>query len=541
MLFTYHIGMKRVFNRLSYFGLLGVLLVVVFGISHDHAYATPTRISTVNSFDAWGWIGMPVDQAGGTAGTSTESVPGYIHLNCDSWAGCTGSHPNVQVELDSSDPDYGKISGWAWMGTTDTVSNPSIGWLDFDPQPLSSSTYTDGTCTDPSAYFPTAPCYTARVDTSNQVEVSGWARFSTLACHGDQVLFNAATCDGDYDNDWGWVLLAGTITTGDIFEVNYRDGTFEGWAYSGGGTLPDGSYSNAIGFGWIDFSNASTGATTGRTDAYLSTEQGDVYAYGGVENPALTPSQYGSTYLILTDGTLSEFTSESGYEYTDFGEVTLPDAAEGYRNAIGRFELDKLTTTVDGNENVYGDEVDTSVVASDFNGDFFLDGRVIYINTDVTVSNSTTFTNGTSSSPSSTSYNGSGVVVVNGNLTLDASTYYGHTELFDIKNLASVAWIVLGDLTVSADVSNLVGSYFVLGDVTGTYPGTFTTEPASNSQLVMYGLVMARSFDLQRTYFGLYGTDEPAELIYYDGRIIANTPPGLKDFTSTLPQFSGDE
>ena len=133
--------------------------------------------------------------------------------------------------------------------------------------------------------------------------------------------------------------------------------------------------------------------------------------------------------------------------------------------------------------------------------------------------------------------------MVNGDLVIDSNVYYNATQVFDVKNIASVAWIVRGDLIISPQVSTLSGAFFVIGDDTldGSYDGAVVTQPVTATQLVVYGLMMARSFDLQRNYQGVFGNDEPSELFYYDGRAVLNIPPGLRDFTTTLPLITADE
>jgi hypothetical protein len=379
--------------------------------------------------------------------------------------------------------------------------------------------------------------------------VTGWARFETLAAYGDTILGTTG-----HNNDWGWVLLSGSNTAdGDDFGLLYNevDGAFEGWAYSGGGTLPSGTFSNAVGFGWINFSSASTGSPTGPTSGYVSTFQGDVFLNDGISNPpgTLSPSQYNATFLLLSAGgagSIVNFNSEhlDGWTFTseDADALEIPDSTNNYSSELGSLELDKLKTIVSGSENVYGDEVVTFPSFATLSGDESLDGKVIVIDdgvsTSYTISDAITFLNGTALGE-----DGSGVIIVEGDLRIDANTFYNNTALSDIKNLASVAWIVRGDLTFGENVSRASGSFFVIGDEAigdNLSDGMITTLPADSSIFVTYGLMMARGFSFQRTYQGVFGIDEPAEAIYYDGRILSNTPPGLRDFASVLPIISSE-
>jgi hypothetical protein len=279
-----------------------------------------------------------------------------------------------------------------------------------------------------------------------------------------------------------------------------------------------------------------------------------VYSHYGISNPAgtLSPTQYNATYLILTSdaSSIANFNSQllgSGtFTDTNWTALNLPDSTNGYVGSLGKLDLTKLTTVTSGSANVYGNTITSLTDASTLTGNKFLDGKVYVVGASCcsgsyTINDSLTFTNGTALPSTGSSFDGSGVIVVNGDLTINANTYYNNTALLDVKNLASVAWIVRGDLTIGENVSQAVGSFFVIGDTSigdGLHDGTITTLPTSAQQLNVYGLMMARSFTFQRTYQGTSGSDEPSELIYYDGRILANTPAGLRDYASVLPIVS---
>lgn len=525
------------------------------------ARAALVTLST-EPLQSWAWLGLPSDQntpTGQAPGSATDSSIGFVHLNCASNGTCNplvGSYPNVQVDVDT-----GAVNGWAWLGSaaSDTGGAYALGWIDFDPAPLpDASVYADARCPAGSRYpaldvtlFPDPVCVDARIDVVNQQEVYGWARISTLGAYGDSVLGSTAQ-----DNDWGWVLLRGVNSAdGAEFGLLYQEGVLNGWAYSGGGTVPSVGVDPSTGLGWLSFSTAGDGSTSGPVTAYVSTEQGDVYVGGGIENPAgtLSPSQYNATYLILSSNNEtvvnfnSELLGEGNFTQTDYEALELPQEANNYTTSLGSLKIDALTTPVDGTRNTYGDEVVALASLSSLSGNVFLDGAVYVIDNGAaghqsyTLSDAVTFMNGTSALPSG-DFDGSGVIVVNGDLVIDAQSFYSATQLFDITNLASVAWIVRGDVIVSPQVANIVGAFIVVGDevVDGANDGAFITQPSSESSLLLSGLVMARSFQLQRTYQGVPNVDQPAELLYYDGRTVLNPPPGLRDFTSTLPRLGSE-
>ncbi|PIW36981.1 MAG: hypothetical protein COW24_02510 [Candidatus Kerfeldbacteria bacterium CG15_BIG_FIL_POST_REV_8_21_14_020_45_12] len=536
---------------------VGVTVVLaVIGILAGWQYASSAPASLgVDTLDAWGWLGTPTDQVATLSGISTESSPGFLHLNCNSAAGycdtVDGLYPNVTVDVDTGD-----VSGWGWLGTADVVSGTpkSIGWVNFDPDPLTAVTWTDGTCPAPD-FYPSTPCHSAQVDTVNQQELSGWIRVPSLALSGDKELGTTNS-----QNDWGWVLLRGNNSSdGAEYGVLYRNGSFEGWAWSGGGSLISG-YSNEVGLGWIDFTTGGSGSSPTTGAPYLSTERGDVYVQGGITNPVgsstLSPTQFNGTFMILSSGGVgsvvnfnSELLGDNNFvdeNYLSSDPLKLPDASTDYYSQLGRIDFDALTTVVSGSENIYGNSVTSASSLSAITSSSFLDGQVFVVDDGTgagqshNLTTAVTWTNGTAAPSTGSNFDGSGVIIVEGDLVIDANTFYNNTALVDLKNLASVAWIVKGDLIISGNVSSVVGSYFVLGDDfigDGVSDGVVRTEPSSSSQLVVYGMMMARGFEFLRTYQGPPGSDEPAELIYYDGRILANPPAGLREYASLLPHI----
>lgn len=541
-----------------------ILSAAILFLYKDAAIAAYNAITFTEELDGWGWIGMPADQQV-TGGSSSIAATGFLHLNCESSGGAlcytSGSdkYPNVFVDNDPSSGTAGDITGWGWLGTyqADTGTSYQVGWIDFDPDPLANaSAYGHASCPLGSKY-PGPPCQSVQLNTDNMEEIEGWARIPSLACEGYKIINTATSCDytnaTHRDSDWGWVLFGGSVDndndgTGDEkFTSLYRNGTFEGWAWSGGGSDAGSTFHNEVGLGWIDFSASGLGSNATDDGAgYVSTESGDVFIGGDISNSSrsISPTQYQSTYLILADGTITNFDSSSGSSYEDnaYGPIEIPDGDNSYTSTIGEIDLEKITTIVSGTENVYGDTVVTTTSVP--TGATILDGEVLLIDDgsgnpaiqSYTLSDSLTISNGTSPTPG-TNFDGSGTIIINGDLTIDGNIFYGDTALSDIRNLASVAWIIRGDLTITGDVGHVAGNFFVIGDGTVGSTGTITTEAAERVQLVVYGLMMAHDYNFQRTYEGTATLDEASELIIYDGRIITNTPPGLQDMVSVLPDF----
>ncbi|OGY87698.1 MAG: hypothetical protein A2233_02000 [Candidatus Kerfeldbacteria bacterium RIFOXYA2_FULL_38_24] len=537
---------------------LGLLLSLSLVILQGDAWAEDVTLKT-SDFSSWGWSGTPVDQTVAQEGSATYTSLGFIHLQCgpdsdpvmyngDCSPEYNGKiYPSVVVHLNPDDPtNYGNISGWGWLGTTQVpcanggfCSSPppkSLGWLNFDP--------TGDEVAFPGCGYPTEPCVSARLNTENQQEVYGWARLETLSQYGRDILNGSLH---EQANDWGWVLLRGTIDNGttppDEYGLVFRDNSFNGWVWSGGGTLPNGNFENSVGLGWIQFTPS---AITVENSGYFSTELGDVYAQAGITNPDDFVSASANATFLLFGTDNAEFKNFStvlgdGGTLGDYNILNIPDSNNQYRSTLGRLDLDKLTTVVADQKNVFGDKVQNINSLNDLAPTDPLNGRVLVLgdkNNPQTyqISSAFTFLNGYALPVSGTNYNGAGVIVVYGDLEINANAFYEESNLLDIENLASVAWVVFGNVTIGENVVNTVGAYFVLPDQNG-HGGSFITQPVSSAQFVLSGLVMAHDFNLQRTFQGVLGGNEPAELFRYDARILMNTPPGLKDYTSTLPQF----
>jgi hypothetical protein len=487
----------------------------------------------------WAWIG---NQPSGGADPTT----GFLNLSCDNNASCTapnGNTPNVEVDLGT-----GEVSGWAWFGESGDAANGydgSVGWIDFDADPLpAGSPYAySPTCLYPAPDVVTGTCSDVKIDSGG--EVYGWARVYHLAQEGDRQL---GTAGGD--NDWGWVLLRGLIDDGSgrYFGVTYDATTqeFDGWGWSGGGTLASGAFTKDVGLGWIDFTLAISAAF----NPFITTEGGDIYAGGDIsgstDTTTLTPAYDNATFLVDAGGTVSLFTTTAGPGgiSTGVSPIETPTSGNNFTTALGKLDIDKLVTQVNGTKNVYGQEVE--FVAAPLVGDVVLGNRVLVFDNDGVFGNSSmtgasaatwispvNFVNGSGALVS-----GAGTMVVDGDLNFLANTHYGGVTPTDTTNLASAAWIVLGDVQVDPSVTNLVGAFMVLGG--GTSTGMFETQSSGGlgQRLNIEGLILARSFGFHRLYEGTYGYAEPAESVRYGSRFILNPPPGLIDFETVLPTIT---
>ena len=178
---------------------------------------------------------------------------------------------------------------------------------------------------------------------------------------------------------------------------------------------------------------------------------------------------------------------------------------------------------------------------------------------------------------------GDGLIIVDGDLHIYSGKYYGDdgfgnclnqimatatpqiiynnsTAITKISQLASVAFIIRGDLIIEPDIQELSGTFIVLGqqDVDcvkankeytphcgaiytagKTGPNVFGDSwiPINNrKQLTINGLVIAKAFSLGRNYFD-WLANQPGEIFINDGRALLNPPPGIADIISALPNW----
>lgn len=470
----------------------------------------------------WGWIGSSADDLNGTA---------LISFSCDNLSSCSSQEYGVSLEHGGCGTVC-DVTGTAWIGLHDNNDTSSdgkmytLGIITFDPvvsdtnpPPLGDDTNTVEDESDDAHW------------NEETGELYGWARFTALEDYEKNNADVASTL-----NNWGWLKLRGQVKDSETeYGVHFDPATktFSGWAWNDNGTKADGTTElEGSGFGWVQFDLETSGTVS---QAWLKTSQGDVYSQGGI-NVSVNPADYGdygSTYLILADGSVTNFNSEyaSISEDTDLGTVPLDYGNNVYRGAIGTIHLNELIDHPTQHPlYVYNGDC-TDAWLNQFTNP--LGGAVYYCTGDMTINNNLTFYNATGS------LLGSGTIVVGGDLYInDNLGYYNDTIDQNINNLASVAFIVQGHVAIDPGVTDLVGAYIILGDADPTNSGIYDFSTGSgNAPLELAGVVMARSFNFQRTSLGTAAEPQPAEHISYDGRIFANTPPGLEDLAAVLPSF----
>ncbi|MFZ5391218.1 MAG: chitobiase/beta-hexosaminidase C-terminal domain-containing protein [Patescibacteria group bacterium] len=282
---------------------------------------------------------------------------------------------------------------------------------------------------------------------------------------------------------------------------------------------------------------------------YLSVEGGNIYSGGDIKSEYAPPGgSFNATYLILSGGSEAQprviqnfISSSSDYLQPNFGNLPYPGTAQSSQAKVGEFDYYKLTHTlagqavVDGQTNAYGYTVkvfDTAInprlssAALGTNVD--LAGQVYYFKGSLTIDAPIVFKNAQNQN------SGAGLIIVDGNLNItggDLSYEQSPLSGTTIRNLASVGWLVLGNVTVAPAITKIVGTYYVAG--TSESNGVFYSG-ASDVQLKIYGALIAKRFEFKRTYSA---AGQPAESVIADGRILINTPPGFTDLLSTLPTW----
>ncbi|MFH1171707.1 MAG: hypothetical protein V1778_04170 [bacterium] len=374
-----------------------------------------------------------------------------------------------------------------------------------------------------------------------------WKNYACNSCYGCTATGDCSSCE---------------MCSAYGLSYDSQQGKLVGYAWAGS----DPSW----GFGWMQF-NPSLGGVA-LLQAWLATRYGDIFVNtkdaSGRSIVSTTPlpsppGTYNATYLIQANGTIA-FTSQAGYLQPQYpSNIKLPTQGNQYINVLGRIDVPTLTTA---GTNRYGTTVDiSSAIPPNANGGDIapylnttlagkLDGKIYYYKPDAASNNKAVINSAVLFKPGFGDQNGAGTIIIDGDLTINANVAYDTNQTFGkIINLPSVAWIVLGNLTIAPSVGavgsstdpNIVGAFLVIGSKSGVGHdalcgnpqstvvggGVVSTGQSSTLPLIIHGLIMAKCFNFERTV----ATQKGSEQIVYDGKMIANSPPGLQDLTAVLP------
>ncbi|MBI2426638.1 MAG: hypothetical protein HYV34_02220 [Candidatus Kerfeldbacteria bacterium] len=505
----------------------------------------------------WAWVGE--DSGAG------NPVFGWMSANCyNRWNAAFATHcpPNYGLKVNTD----GSIQGFLWSGYT---SNSGIGWIDFAP----------------SGPYPTYPQHSARFffedtpadpnDPYDDVEnpgnpdaagyeagqVAGWVRIVSLQQYGE----------GLGKDDWGWVQLRGSWAKedGEYTQgtwIDFDTGQIYGWAWSGGF---NGTPLESQGIGWIQLRNFTGGAQPFAPvfqAPFIEALQGNIYGQESVgideannnrQSFAPPENNFNATYLIQSGGVIQHFVSEERGKSINILEpftmtldetLSLPQAGNRYQNTLSRLDLPGIRTPVEQvggkKKNKYGHEIVESsetLTSRIFSNQTVLGGKIYVITPnnpqkELTVDRTFAIKNGAGVN------SGAGLIIVDGDLKITKDVLYtGSPAANALGHIASLAWIVLGDITIQGGdaataVTDLDGAYIALGRTDGQKGIIITGK--SNEQLRVSGLLMAKAFQFQRTYIGgadKFENPKSSEQVTYDGRLHVNVPPGLEDFSAAFP------
>jgi hypothetical protein len=497
--------MKK-FMKISFFkkiaAAVSVLSVLILPIQ--------TKAGLNDVFKGWAW---------------TPNI-GWISMNSTNTIQQANPTNSYGVTVD----DSGNVFGWAWSS--------NIGWICFG---VSCAGY--GTSPDGSAAW-------AQFDTATPPQLHGWARIKSQY-------------DDAPTTDAGWISLncnstgshpARNICSASNYSV-YLDttsGQLHGYVWNctttDGSSCSGGNYTG--GLGWIRFDvdyspppNQLPGTFGGVP--WVQVLYGDLYAKGSISTPSPFAEQFdqvNATYCIDTGvgSTVQHFAQgENCASGTVMTNINLPKRASYYSNSLGRIRLrgyDSQLQPLDSTGLAAGKYGPWSQI-SDLNASIpdtaGLGGKIFDTGSygDWTM-NAHDFYNSASGS-------GAGLIIVRGNLTIAGDITYHSDAISKLQQLASVGILVLdngsgtyGNVVIDPLVETVSANIYAEGTIaTGT-----GGDPTTEAPLTINGVVVSRQFNFQRVFPGSVST--PSEKIVYDGRIVANTPPGLSDFAASLPAVS---
>jgi len=341
------------------------------------------------------------------------------------------------------------------------------------------------------------------------------------------------------NTDGGYI---GQCSTCEQYGVNQNltNGQLLGWAWNGNQDI-------SIGAGWLHFNTQAGNSYI--VFPWLQTTYGSIYtpdwfrqrASGGGNN---------ATYCIFAKDINTNIKTQSCEELAKglvkgvlVGFPAKSPSQEIYRNALGKIDVNGLLTkTLSGQtRNKYGQIVNELSDAS-WTGptEGILKGKVYYFTGDLEIPSPIVFNNGAG-------VPGNGIIIVNGDLTINGEITYIAGVPNNLKELASVAWVVKGDVKINPNVTKVAGAFIVLGSGNACqidsepnpgYPeyiankcGVFFSGD-SDQALTVAGLIIAKAFDFRRTYADLF---QGSERIIYDGRLSTNPSKGLEGFVEGLP------
>ncbi|MDD5251639.1 MAG: hypothetical protein PHT12_03315 [Patescibacteria group bacterium] len=290
------------------------------------------------------------------------------------------------------------------------------------------------------------------------------------------------------------------------------------------------------------------------TYPWIQAKQGNVFSGKSIKAREDAPLK-NATFCITAKDTIQSFASESCTKTPEevaqdkYTDLTLPKPRNAYSTPLGRIDIRGLLA------GRYGEVI--TLTPTEFNNSAVfppadgLQGRVYVVEGDLTVGQPgdppLVIRNG---GPGEPPVSGTGTVVIkNGNLLFNRDVVYEGpnfaTSLVSPDQIASLGWIALdqtdsteptygqrGNVLVHKDVQRLDGAIYAGGQA-GFY-SVAAPDTDSPLPLTVNGLIVARQFHFSRSY---KSKERGSEQVLYDGRAVANPPPGFADIAKSLPLF----
>lgn len=492
--------------------LISAFLLVKEKINEVQAGEDDNAVGWAWSSDNFGWfsancsnLGLCPDAGRIDYGLNVEDggeVSGYLWSENIGWV--RFENPTNEIAPDGGvaratyDSVLGRISGWAKV-----LALEDDGWLKLRGPDAGMPGGPYRACTDckdveipgdpPTIDYQCGICFTDKFPDPSETGIGNICAECSSCDEGTNTCAVCTLCD-----KYG-------------VSVDKQSGRLVGWAWNG-------NADPAVGVGWINFSPTPGGI--GLASPWLETLYGEIYSREGVNSPnsfVELIGKHNATYCILTNGIIVNFRSEEpepeGCEKPNFEILDFPQTANLYTSILGKIDLDGILAGKYGTVQ--------NIMSADGIPDL-LGGKVYFKDGDLTIDAEKNFINGANS------LNGAGLIVVRGDLNINASMLYQGGGVGNLKNLASVGWLVLGDININPAVENLAGAFYAEGEVkTGT-----TNDRRTDVPLTVRGLILAKKFTFERLW---QSAERGSEQVIYDGRAIANTPPGMADLVRALP------
>ncbi len=465
---------------------LALLAVVSSAAITFYNKTEPVSAQTTN-IRGWAWSGT----TGWISLNSANCVDLNDRNNPDPCVPAVNLPQGYGLNLVLDDEDSGEISGYAW--------SESIGWICFgkdhngvlcgDPPGSDTTSAITFICTEDDGTTP-KPCDKlswGAGNTAPSATITGWAKAVNMP--GDEGWIDLR---GNLPENpaWTWAKLffergqcstSGNICTADVqcgggqtcspADVGAGLGGYA-WHFAGGTATTPPPY----GMGFISLSEQSPEVLF----PYLSAEGGDVFSRS-VRTAFPPPAgKFNASYLVhVRNAGVGDLSTRFRSRCTDPASCRVvnydlevpqdPTSDTPYSFRLGRFDFQGLMMRTAGNTtNQYGHEVvrygelnalpgtlgNPAVESDPLLGKVHV---VVPASLTYSINSPIQFKNGEAGE------SGAGTIIVRGNLQVNENVSYEAASPAARSQLASTVWIVLGDVIVDPDVTDLAGTFIVLG------------------------------------------------------------------------------